>query len=267
MRTEYPHRWIIAGIGAAGGGIVIIFAGYFFKWTWTGFFNKTLWDWMQLLIIPVVLAVGGLVYNRLRDQTDHQIASDNQQEAALQGYLDRISELLLKEHLRESEPNAEVRSVARARTFNVLRGLDAVRRRSILRFLYESGLIRTDIKNGILDLSGLSLYKLSLHADMRSIDLSGVNLRKTNLSGANLCGADLSKTVLEEANLSEADLSEANLSDANLSKAILHRTNLHGANLKGALLGEANLDGADLREAIILPEQLEKAQSYKNVII
>src|SRR6266581_1894736 len=25
--------------------------------------GKTLWDWMQLLIVPVVLAVGGLVFN------------------------------------------------------------------------------------------------------------------------------------------------------------------------------------------------------------
>lgn len=32
-------------------------------WDWTGFGDKTAWDWMQLLIVPVVLAVGALLFN------------------------------------------------------------------------------------------------------------------------------------------------------------------------------------------------------------
>ena len=38
---------------------------------WTGFKTKTLWDWMNLLIIPVALAVGGSCYlhHRKRDNS------------------------------------------------------------------------------------------------------------------------------------------------------------------------------------------------------
>jgi hypothetical protein len=32
-------------------------------WGWTGFGDKTAWDWMQLLIVPVVLAVVALLFN------------------------------------------------------------------------------------------------------------------------------------------------------------------------------------------------------------
>ena len=32
-------------------------------WERTGFGDKTAWDWMELLIVPVVLAVGALLFN------------------------------------------------------------------------------------------------------------------------------------------------------------------------------------------------------------
>jgi hypothetical protein len=55
---------------------------------------KTLWDWMQLLIIPIVLAIGGYWLNRSERRNERQIAErrtleerriaqDRSQEAAL----------------------------------------------------------------------------------------------------------------------------------------------------------------------------------------
>src|SRR5207249_3544489 len=88
---------------------LIILGGYQFHWDWTGFngdnkSGKTLWDWLQLLIVPVVLAVGGYLFNFTvsrnerqaaanRDKTEREIASDNQREEALQAYIDKMSEL------------------------------------------------------------------------------------------------------------------------------------------------------------------------------
>lgn len=34
-----------------------------FGWGWTGFPTKTLWDLLELLIVPVVLAFGALWFN------------------------------------------------------------------------------------------------------------------------------------------------------------------------------------------------------------
>jgi hypothetical protein len=35
------------------GVIILIVAGYLLHWAWTGFNETTLWDWIQLLIIPI----------------------------------------------------------------------------------------------------------------------------------------------------------------------------------------------------------------------
>ena len=76
----------------------------------TGFETKTLWDWMELLIVPFVLAGGAFYLNRNERETEREvaqvraiedrelaenrailereIATDRQREAALQSYLD-----------------------------------------------------------------------------------------------------------------------------------------------------------------------------------
>src|SRR6266480_5156275 len=79
----------------------------------SGFAGKTLWEWLQLLIIPAVLALGGYLFTFTisrnerkaadrHNQTERDIAQDNQREVALQEYIDKMSELLLHEKLRES---------------------------------------------------------------------------------------------------------------------------------------------------------------------
>src|SRR5437588_11559739 len=92
--------------------IVLIIIGY--RFDWTGFngnnkSGKTLWDWLQLLIIPSVLAGGGIWLNQIQKdreqktteqraqtereaaekhaQAERDIARDNQQEATLQEYI------------------------------------------------------------------------------------------------------------------------------------------------------------------------------------
>jgi hypothetical protein len=162
----------------------------------TGFKGKTLWDWMQLLFIPVVLAVAGFWFNhrerkaaelraknerkaaelhadadqeieKQRAKTERDIAEDNQREVALQGYIDKISELLLKEHLGERTADGklkpeyeQVRKIARVLTLAVLPRLDGGRKKSVLQFLHESGLI--DKGNCIIDLTGADLSKAYL---------------------------------------------------------------------------------------------------------
>lgn len=101
--------------------LAVIALTYLFNFDVPGLRGKTLWDWLQLLIIPIVLAVGGYLFNytmsrneqettRERDKTEHDIASDNQREMALQIFIDKISELLLEKHLRESPTRCATRS-------------------------------------------------------------------------------------------------------------------------------------------------------------
>lgn len=229
----------------------------------------TLWDLTQLLIIPIVLALAVVWFNRQerktereiaakRDQTERELAADRIRENALQAYLDRMTELLLEKGLRESESDDEVRSVARARTLTVLRGLDPVRKAELVRFLYESRLISKE--NNVVNLSGADLHKADLlGVDLRKANLLGVDLSEANLMAARLDKADLSHVnlsratmvwaKLDGAKLIEAHMNLADLSGAYLGDADLTYAELDGAKLVGAQLNRANLDRADLRNA------------------
>jgi Pentapeptide repeats (8 copies) len=206
-----------------------------------------------VLAIPVVVGLGAAWYTEQQRKVSDRENTDNQRETALQAYIDNMSELLLDANrpLRESKPEDEVQTIARARTLTVLPRLDANRKGSVLLFLYESGLI----------------YKDKFFIDLRAADLSKADLSKVDLSGANLSRANLNIAKMASADLRRADLSRAELR-ANLHLADLRGADLHGANLVSAVLieadlREANLSGANVFRATVTSEQLEKAKSLK----
>jgi uncharacterized protein YjbI with pentapeptide repeats len=98
-----------------------------------------------------------------------ELEADRASEAALQGYLDRMAELILQDHLSEAAPGALVREVVGARTLTVLRRLDGSRKGLAVQFLYETNLIRSSSDT--------------------LVDLVGADLREAGLIGADLSGA------------------------------------------------------------------------------
>ena len=176
VRRKIKRRWVVIGVAICLiVVIVLIIIGYRFDGTGFNAYigpqlkpyqqyrpEKTFWDWMQLLIIPFVLAIIALLFNlamsrneqniteqryrndlmitEQRYQNDRELAADKEREDLLQAYLDRMSDLLLNDHLRTSHPSDEVRYIARARTLTVLSRLDGGCRSSLLLFLYESEL-------------------------------------------------------------------------------------------------------------------------------
>jgi uncharacterized protein YjbI with pentapeptide repeats len=226
---------------------------------WTGFADKTLWEWLQLLgalAIPLVLAIAGFWFTTqqeahqekieaLRAESEQEIEEQRTQDAALQAYLDEMSSLMIGQNpLRDSEEDSEVRTLARARTSTVMQRLDADGNRNVMRFLKEAHLT----ENGQASISLLA-----------GLDLQGANLESIDLSSADLSGADLSNAKLREASLEGANLDGANLRKANLSHAELREANLGGANLEGAFLRGASLFAAYLRKANLSYANLEGA--------
>lgn len=219
---------------------------------WTGFGEyvspqgevtraKTLWDWMDLLIVTAVIAVGVFLLNQSARRSEREIAAknreadknlerDRQKQASLEAYFDRMTKLLLDKDnpLRSSEGGDECRVMARTLTLITLRELDSMRIGPVFRFLREAGLTEIASLNGG-DFS---------HCDWRNADLEGVDLRNADL---------------RETNLSETNLSEANLSGADLSGADLSYANLYGARLIGTKINsETNLTGTYLVDADLI---------------
>lgn len=246
---QHPVRSaaIVVTIGLMIALLAVIILGYQFKWAWTGFNEeigpkvqqyqpaKTLFDWLGLLGVLAVPIV----------------------EAALQAYINNMSEFLLHENLRESQPEYEGRTIARIQTLLAFRRLDSQRKRIILEFLYSSGLIFKD--KAIIALRGADLSGI----DLTRAHLSGADLSGVNLSGADLYGADFgSNADLTGVNLSEADLSAANLTRVCLNGANLHRANLTRANLYKADLRETDLSTANLSYSNLNGAGLEQANLY-----
>ena len=292
-----------AGIVLALAFVISLYGGYRYGWKWTGlvkdpdFHKKTLWDWLGLLIVPAVLALGGYLFTRSesrrtqdiareqraldrelanrRTHEDRKAADERRQDDMLQAYLDQIGRLLLDKDrpLRESKEGDEGRTLVRAQTLTVLPRLNGGRKRNVIQFLYESGLITKD--SVIVDLKGADLTRVDLSeaadlsgANLSYADLSEANLRRAYVSGANLSGANLSGADLNEANLNEANLSwAADLSGANLRGTSLRRANLRGANLSEADLSGADLSEADLSEAKATDKQLDQAAYLEDTIL
>lgn len=226
--------------------IMSFIGGYWFKWEWTGFRVKTEWDWLNLLgvlAIPVVVALGAAWYTAQQGKVSDRENKDNQREAALQTYIDKMSALLLNNDLRESQPGTEVRNIAQILTLTVLRRLDEERKGIVLQLLQDAGLIRKD----------------KLVITLKNANLSGVKLRGGNLRGSNLAGANLVEAKLNAVDFSEANLSGAELTKAELSVSNFHRANLAGTHLAGADLAEANFSEAKLTGAFLSSADLAGA--------
>jgi hypothetical protein len=138
-------------------------------------YGITLWDWIKLLVVPAVIAAGGLWFNRqqrerelrtAREQREQEveIAERRTQDEALQAYLDQMSTMLIpnkdQPSLYKARPGDGLSSVARARTLTVLPRLDGDRKARVVQFLYESGLIAKN--HPILAMSGAYLSGANL---------------------------------------------------------------------------------------------------------
>jgi hypothetical protein len=95
---ELRGRWLPRHSMIAVGGFVVFAAlvagGYLGKWTWTGFTGNTLWDWMNLLLLPLLLptvilpalkpiATGRVVYlDQDGNPVEPEVSADDRSRAA-----------------------------------------------------------------------------------------------------------------------------------------------------------------------------------------
>ena len=213
----------------------------------TGFGGKTLWDWLEVVGIPVTIViiagVFGFVAQRAGRRTEEQRErdTDRAREATLRAYLDDMTKLILEHKLQDSKEGSTERAVAYAQTFMALRTLDGPRKGVLLQFLKESQLINKD----------------------KPI----ISLNLADLTSANLSSADLGGVDLRAVNLRDADLSNADLHNSDLSEAVLSNTDLHNSDLREAVLTNANLHNSDLREAAVTREQLDSASDLSDALL
>jgi uncharacterized protein YjbI with pentapeptide repeats len=295
--SRKPGWGVLVLAGAAVGVFGLFVYGYLTKLGWMGVADKTLWDWMQLLIVPFMLAGGGYLLNSryqqyndemeamAQDQREAHVGMERAQEEALRAFLDLMNRLIIEGNLFEQPEDSKVSRFAQVSTLQTLLGLDSDRKRRPLTLLYDLDLISKhnpiiSLKNAALDTADLS--EITLHdACLREADL-----RRARLSGADLAGSDLREVDFRGAFLGDADLSDACLAGANLlpydekEPAKLSTTNLLSGvadpnyvdvsedylvptYLRGANLRNADLTGAYLTGTEVTTEQLAACKSLE----
>ncbi|MDX2239888.1 MAG: pentapeptide repeat-containing protein [Leptolyngbyaceae cyanobacterium bins.302] len=221
--------------------------------SWVGQFwlrvrRKTAWDWMQLLIVPIILA-GATWY--LQDQAKRRedaLKTDKERQETLNKYYEFISTLLSKESQESSESSQNASEdvkfetskwiIARARTLTALQELDNPRKVQLLSFLNEAKLInRGDPRIKLVD------------ADLRNLNLKKTALCGVSLRGANLSGADLRNSLLIQTDLSETNLSSARIDNADLTGATLERAQFQPEQFKSTTFCHGLPDKGELNRA------------------
>jgi uncharacterized protein YjbI with pentapeptide repeats len=207
---------------------------------------KTLWDWLQLIAVPLVLTILVVLVSSWQSGRDakreearaireREIAREARLDQVLQTYITQLSALVLENKLLSSNGSSDVRVIARTLTLAAVRRLDGARKGEVVRYLADSGLIlftRREIDESATSWSVFTqppkvrLSDADLRgADLRSavlsqVDLSGADLRGARFDGALLLDVDLSKTYMQEASFRNARLGAVNFSTARLDKSV-----------------------------------------------
>lgn len=244
----------------------------------TGFRGKTLWQWLDIFLSPLIIAITGWILTVRLKQIEQQQDIFRGQQEDLQAYFDRMSNLLLNHDLRKSSTDNEGVIICQNLTSVITATASNKQKRQILQFLYSSGLIYRksvnnfspliNLKGANFDnvfLEGINLPLCYLHSiSLKYTNLQKANLSKINLENARLEGINLSASILQEANLKssflnkaklygasliDTDFRRADLTSANFKKADLHNADFRNTTLTNASFDEATLRNVDFRQA------------------
>lgn len=255
--------------------IFLILPGY--SYPWTGFAEytnakgeiqqaKTLWDWLQLLGIPIVLAVVAFFFSLAeriaerndadrRDKIQREVSLDQTRESALQAYFDRMTELILDRNLHGALQGNEIHSIVHGRTRAVLSQLDGRRKGTVVQFLYAADLLGNVVPHEPDTTRKVPIVSLGEATDLNQVILSrstlwGINLEMTDMKEAILTGIDLFGAIMNGVNLSGATMSGVNFCQADLRVANLNGIKASGSVFVAADLRGANLKGAEFRDGV-----------------
>ena len=215
-----------------------------------GFEDKGLWDWLELLVIPLALALGAWWFKREERKSELRIAIETDRRNLLATYFDRMENLLLGHRLIE-DFEGEAVEIGRARTLHILRSVDGKRKGHVIRFLIDcKALTLENKKRDIYNIIRLSYADLS-GVDLQNAHLEFVNCWCANLEDANLRDAHLAYTNLPYAFMRGADLTDADLSHANLENAVVEPSQLRAAR---------KLDGATMPDGTTYEKWLKNGE-------
>jgi len=267
---------------------VAIVSNWISNFKWSGFQKKSFWDWLQLLIVPLMLALGAFYLNSAADFRDYQIAQERKQQEILTDYFSKMQGLIVETKKSKQTPGSkesnseerlltEFRPTAQALTLSVLEQLDGERKGKVITYLAESQLITVDNNKPYpqpeINLYGANLKGMVLNDvdQVETVDKKplGVVIDKADITNSNIKNVKL----FEGSQLRESDFSEANLTDvyftgADMQGAKFIKSQMTNVDLSNTNLTSANFDNVETTKITISPEtKLDDACVTKGEIV
>ena len=191
--------------------------------------------------------------DQARRVQDLAIAEDKHLDSILNVYIRDLSALFL--HNRFNLSRALLDLIIRPMTLTLLRQLDGSRKVLLLKFLYESRMLRADFQETRLDLAD---------ADLRGVAFGFHRMPYLSLVGASLINSSFIRTDLTLADFQQADLTDARFNDATLEEVCFYRTRLIRVDFSRAKFFRTDLSLADLFQSNITPDQLQSSSSVNH---
>ncbi|CCI23455.1 pentapeptide repeat-containing protein [Microcystis aeruginosa] len=248
---------------------VAIVSNWIANFKWSGFQKKSFWDWLQLLIVPLMLALGAFYLNsasessRVQEQIKQEILTD---------YFSKMQDLIVETKkvketsgYKESHPKdqevrllPEFKPTAQALTLSVLEQLDGKRKGKVITYLAESQLITVDnnkpstqpeIKLYGINLDDIELgnkgQRNSLNEDEMTI-IDKIKIKNANMKRANLSGLQLLYSELNGSNLENATLENVNFTGSTMIGSRFINGKITDVNFTDVRLGKTIFDNVKL---------------------
>lgn len=254
-----------------------------------GFQGKTVWDWLPLLlllmvVVSIFLSVSRFItpqsvqqdrlVQRITDQQEHSTQEEIlQQQSMMQqiatpeasviaqigGLVDQEHEQSLASYLDRISALLVSRSapLLQSRPGSLERTLAQARTTDILNSFSSDAPRKAIVLQFLHDVGLIQVNTGAIKgpivslatANLAGLTVTQANLDAANLDGANLSNATFTNVILTSSSLRGAILTKAKFTGADLTGADLSGANLEGADLTGAILKGANLGGADIKGA------------------
>jgi uncharacterized protein YjbI with pentapeptide repeats len=223
---------------------------------WTGFGKstkddkiepaKTLFDWLDLLIIPLSLGLLGWLYKEAEKSQAERSEKEKSRNESLNSFFNVITDLQQKNDL-SGNPSNQAKAMAKTRINMTLSQLDGARKGQVLQFLYESDLIDVSPK---LKLLGANFNEAILdQIVLGGSEIRGAFFKNTSIKDANLNGIIFNSCNLENANLSGSLVVNSNFAYTNLRNSKMKNMDLTTVEFEGADLTKADLRGSKIKQS------------------
>lgn len=256
--------------------------------------GKTLWDWLDLLIAPGILAIIAWKFTDSQKNKEIEVSSTQYRENVFHEYILNISSYITDGTIYLS--NSNLVETIRINTLNTLRILDGEQKGQLIRFLHDAKLIGWSpnyddegekiapiIRLKDADLNGINLsgtYSLEMYDENRkkiqpyfNVNLNGIDLSFTNLSHANLQGIQIfegnfTASNLEYSKLSSSEIESCSFGNAKISNAYLDHlycssTNFNRAQFSFSKLSHSVFNDSSFSMASFIDSDLSFSKFFR----